>query len=198
MRWLAVVLVVGTMYVQPAPVFAADGFDAQFEGESAFLTLRPGSTGSFTVFFRNTGTSTWVRGSATQVDLAACLEDKVTCDRISPRVSGWNAGWLTATRYATHAQTSVEPGAIATFTYQVVVPTTAPPGLYRFNGDLVLSSAGRMIHPQGYYQDVTVLPTPSPTPTPRPTPVASPTPTPTPEPGSGPTPAPASTPAYGY
>jgi len=32
----------------------------------------------------------------------------------------------------------------------------APPGTYRFNGDLVLSTTGEKIHPDGYYQDATI------------------------------------------
>src|SRR5687768_7126325 len=134
------------------------GYDSAYAGESAFLNLTPGATGTFTVFFQNTGSTTWVRGTATQVDLFACLNDKVTCD-VVPEEAAFNPGtWLSATRYATHTQTSVAPNAIATFTYAVRVPTNVTAGTYRFNGDLGVSSmtgSAARIHPEGYYQDVT-------------------------------------------
>lgn len=142
------------------------GYDSAYAGESAFLTMTPGATGTFTVFFQNRGSTTWVRGSSTQVDLFACLDDKVTCD-VVPEEAAFNPGtWLSATRYATHTQASVAPGAIATFTYTVRVPATVALGTYRFNGDLGVSSmsgGAARIHPEGYYQDLTTTGTPPPT-----------------------------------
>ncbi|MGH2796425.1 MAG: IPT/TIG domain-containing protein [Thermoleophilaceae bacterium] len=96
-------------------------------------------------------------GTATQVDLAACLEDKTTCNAQDASEAPWNPGtWLSAVRYATHAQTSVAPGQIGTFRYTVTAPANAAAGTYRFNGDLVLSITGERIHPQGYFQDATI------------------------------------------
>src|SRR5687767_12882253 len=70
------------------------GYDSAYAGESAFLNMTPGATGTFTVFFQNTGSTTWVRGTATQVDLFACLNDKVTCD-VVPEEAAFNPGtWL--------------------------------------------------------------------------------------------------------
>ena len=48
---------------------AVAGYDSAYAGESAFLTLNPGQSGTFTVFFANTGSTSWVRGSASQVDV---------------------------------------------------------------------------------------------------------------------------------
>ncbi len=137
---------------------AVPGYDSAYAGESAFLTLAPGETGMFTVFFANTGTVTWVKGSATQVDLAACLEDKVTCNAQDTTEAPFNSSWLSATRYTTQTQTTIAPGQIGTFTYSVRVPTAAAVGTYRFNGALVLSATGADIHNEGYYQDVRVTP----------------------------------------
>jgi len=140
-----------------APANAAvPGYDSAYAGESAFLTLAPGQSGTFTVFFANTGTTSWVRGTASQVDLAACLENKTTCNAQDASEAPFNSGWLSATRYATHTQTTVAPGQIGTFTYNVTVPATAAAGTYRFNGALVLASTGADIHNEGYYQDVTI------------------------------------------
>jgi hypothetical protein len=136
------------------------GYDSAYAGESAFLALQQGQTGSFSVFFQNTGLTTWTRGSSTQVDLFACRDNKVTCD-VTPEEIAFNPGsWFSGTRYSTQVQTTVAPGSIATFAYTVRVPTNAAPGTYRFNGDLGVSAiggSGGRIHPEGYFQDVTVV-----------------------------------------
>jgi len=135
---------------------AVAGYDSAYAGESAFLNLNPGQTGTFTVFFANTGSTSWVRGTTTQVDLATCLEDKVTCNVQDASEAPFNSGWLSTSRYTTHTQTTVAPGQIGTFTYNVMVPAATAAGTYRFNGALVLASTGADIHNEGYYQDVTV------------------------------------------
>src|SRR5439155_13241862 len=102
------------------------------------------------------GTTTWSRGTGTQVDLAACLEDKTTCNAQDATEASWNSSWLSATRYATTTQTTTAPGSLGTFSYNVAAPPAATAGTYRFNGDLVLSTTGEKIHPDGYYQDATI------------------------------------------
>lgn len=145
-----------SMVAQAIPAYAqVTGYDSSFRGESAFLFLDPGDTGTFFVFFANTGTTAWTRDTTTQVNLVACLEDKVTCNAQDADEATFNNGqWLSTTAYATHSQTSVAPGQLATFTYNVTAPSNAAAGVYRFNGDL--ANAGVRIHPEGYYQDVEV------------------------------------------
>jgi len=146
-----------SLVAQATPAAAAvAGYDSAYAGESAFLTLNRGETGTFTVFFANTGTTTWLRGGTTQVDLAACLENKTTCNQQDASEAPFNSGWTSATRYATSTQTSVAPGSIGTFTYNVKVPAAAAAGTYRFNGALVHAATGADIHNEGYYQDVSV------------------------------------------
>jgi hypothetical protein len=141
------------------PVAHADAaaYDSLYQFESAFLgNLKPGDTGTFSVFFANTGTTVWAAGAPTQVNLAVCAADKVTCNVPSPYAS-WNPGtWISATAYATHAKPAVAPGDFSAFTYNVMVPASATAGVYRFNGDLVVASTGTRIHPEGYYQEATV------------------------------------------
>lgn len=152
----AVVLSVALTLPVASPASAA-AFDSAFAGESAFLTLGPGQSGTFTVFFQNTGTMAWVRGTDAQVDLAACRDDQVTCDAQDPVEAAFNPGtWKSASRYATHTQSTVAAGGIATFTYDVRVPLTAAAGVRRFNGDLVLAVTGRPIRQEGYYHDLRV------------------------------------------
>lgn len=193
MRYVRILALVALcLAYAPTPALAVTGYDSAYSGESAFVNISPGETAAFQVFFSNTGTLTWTKGGDTQVDLAACLADKVTCPAQDPTDSTWNSGWLSATRYATTTQAAVAPGTLATFAYNIKSPSDSTAGTHRFNGDLVVSSSGARIHPQGYYQDATVLaignvpvPTPAPTPgsTPFPSaPPAPPAPTPNPNP----------------
>jgi len=146
-----------SMLALAVPAGAVSGYDSAYASESAFLNFTPGQTQSFQVIFVNTGTTTWTRGTASQVDLAACLDDKTTCNSQDSAEAAWNnSQWISAVRYATTTQTSVAPGSFATFSYNVTAPTTAAAGTYRFNGDLVLSTTGEKIHPEGYYQDATI------------------------------------------
>jgi hypothetical protein len=145
-----------SMLAQGAPALAVSGYDSSYAGESAFVSLAPGQSNEFQVFFANTGSTTWTVGTGTEVDLAACTSDKVTCNAQDASDAAWNAGWKSATRYATSTQTSVAPGAVATFKYTVTAPAGAAAGEYDFNGDLVLASTGEKIHPEGYFQAATV------------------------------------------
>jgi hypothetical protein len=72
---------------------AVSGYDSAYFGESAFLTLGPGQSGQFAVGFNNTGSTGWLTGSTSQVDLAICLPDKVTCNTISPNAA-FASNWL--------------------------------------------------------------------------------------------------------
>src|SRR5437868_980393 len=146
-----------SMLAMAVPAAAVASYDSAYASESAFVNIAPGQTQSFQVIFVNTGTTTWTRGTATQVDLAACLDDKTTCNSQDAAEATWNnSQWMSAVRYATTTQTSVAPGSFATFSYNVTAPSNVAAGTYRFNGDLVLSTSGEKIHPEGYYQDATV------------------------------------------
>jgi hypothetical protein len=191
MRYLRILALVALcLAYTPSPAIAVTGYDSAYSGESAFVTIAPGETKAFQVFFSNTGTLTWAKATDTQVDLAACLADKVTCNAQDPADSTWNSGWLSSVRYATTTQATIAPGALATFAYNIKAPSDATASTHRFNGDLVVASSGERIHPQGYYQDATIeaigsVPAPTPAPTPGSTPFpssppAQPRPTPAP------------------
>jgi hypothetical protein len=153
---LTVAALASTLIVAPASASAlVSGYDSSYTGESAFLTVGPGRTDMFTVFFVNTGTVPWRKGTATQVNLAICLADKVTCNVPSPNAA-WNHGnWYSDRAYATHTQPEVLPGQIGTFEYKIVPPLDVVSGTYRFNGDLVVAASSQPIHPEGYFQDAT-------------------------------------------
>jgi hypothetical protein len=144
-----------TLGLTGQPAQAAVGFDSSYQFESAFLVLKPGENGTFAVFFANTGSTAWVVGTPTQVNLAICAADKVTCNVSSPNAA-FGVGWLSTTAYATHTKSAVAPGDFSPFSYNIKVPSLQPLGVYRFNGDLVLGSTGERIHPEGYFQDANV------------------------------------------
>jgi hypothetical protein len=140
--------------VPASPVDAAAAFDSEYAGESAFLPVQAGQGGSFTVFFSNTGTETWVKGTSSQVVLAVCLQDKLTCNVESP-LKAWNDGWASNRVYALQAQAELRPRQVATFSYRFKAPLDILDQTYEFHGDLMLSATGRMIHQEGYYQAAT-------------------------------------------
>src|SRR2546428_13683818 len=144
-----------TLSVNQGTALAVAGYDSAYQFETASLTLKPGDAGTCSVFIANTGTTAWTAGSGTQVNLAVCAADKVTCNLTSAN-STWASGWLSSTAYATHTKSVVTPGDFSAFTYNVKVPSGTTGGTYRFNGDLVVASTGDRIHPEGYYQDATV------------------------------------------
>ena len=154
-RCLALLTLIGLVLLA-APVRAAvPGFDSAYAGESAFLTIGPGTSGQFQVFFTNTGSTTWRKATTSQVNLTVCLDDKTTCNVDSPLAS-WNDGsWASNRVYSTHIQAEIAPGQLATFVYSFKVPLTVTSGIYRFHGDLAQATTGVQIHPEGYYQEAT-------------------------------------------
>ena len=146
---------------------AAAAFDSAYQFESAFLTLNSGDTGTFSVFFANTGGTAWVVNTPTQVNLAVCAADKLTCNVASAQAT-WASGWLSPSAYATAAKSAVAPGDFSAFTYTVKVPAGTALGTYRFNGDLVVAAQAvpgeactggpgcSKLHAEGYYQDASI------------------------------------------
>src|SRR5438309_6818810 len=106
------------------PALAAPGFHAAWVDQSPWPTVRAGSTVSYTIHFRNTGDTTWNRGSPLrQVNLPVGGAPTALAD------AGMAVGWLSANRVATTSEISVAPNAIATFTFTLRAPST--PGTYR-------------------------------------------------------------------
>lgn len=140
------------------PARAAADFDSAYQFESAYLSgLAPGDTGTFAVFFNNTGNLAWTIGTATQINLVACRSDKITCNVDSERAL-WNDGtWPSSMAYAPQTKVTVPPGDFTSFFYGIKVPVNTSPGTYRFNGDLAVAATGVLVHPEGYYQDVSVI-----------------------------------------
>ena len=151
-----IIALVLTLGLSSGQASAAEGYDSDYAGESAFLNIGPGPSQPFQVFFKNMGTTAWQKNTTSQVNLAICRADKTSCSVLSPNAD-WNDGtWLSSIAYATTTQDVVMPGELGTFAFHVKVPLTAQSGTYRFNGDLALARTLQAIHPQGYYQEATV------------------------------------------
>src|SRR6266508_3073604 len=144
-----------TLGLNAGTAVAAVGYDSAYQFESAFLSLAPGDSGTFAVFFANTGSTAWVKGSGSQVNLAICDSSKVFCN-IGSTNAAFAVSWLSSIAYATHTKDIVAPGDFSPFSYNIKVPAGQASGTYRFNGDLVVGTTGEKVHPEGYYQDATV------------------------------------------
>ena len=59
-----------SMLAAAFPAAAVTGYDSAYAGESAFVTLAAGQSNEFQVFFANTGTTTWTRGTG-----VSCRQD---------------------------------------------------------------------------------------------------------------------------
>jgi len=150
----AIVLSVsGLVVAAPSSADAAvPEYDSAYAGESAFVSTGPGQSREFQVFFMNTGSATWRKGTASQVNLVVCLANKTTCN-VESINAAWNDGWLSDRAYAAQTQAEIPTNGIANFTYNIKAPLTISFGIWRFNGDLALAATGQMIHQEGYYQE---------------------------------------------
>jgi len=99
-------------------------FHSAWVDQSAYPALAQGATRKVTVRFRNTGTATWQRGVfGKQVTLG------INGDLGTFAALGMNVDWPTADRVAVQSESTVVPGATATFAFTVRAP--AQPGVYR-------------------------------------------------------------------
>jgi hypothetical protein len=110
----------------PAPVPApalpdASGFRSRFIAESPWPTIAVGETTTLTLLFRNSGTATWRRGTATEARLGVNGDDRTFSSL------GMATGWPIADRPAAQDVDYVAPGGSATFTFRV---TGTTPGTY--------------------------------------------------------------------
>jgi glucose/arabinose dehydrogenase len=114
---LGALVIVAATLAGAAPAAATDntGFHSAWVGQDSWPTLAPGMTVSYSIRFRNTGTTTWQRGVAgRQVNLGV-VDDSLAFTEMA-------VGWLNANRTATTVEAAVAPGAIGTFTFTIRAP----------------------------------------------------------------------------
>lgn len=107
--------------------------------QTGAISVRAGVSGQLTVGVLNVGTTTWVKGTSTQIALATCcpLGARTT-------LASWTVG-ATATRYAAQTTASVPPGSIAFVLFSFTVPAGTAPGDYRSDARVVLDATGAQI-----------------------------------------------------
>src|SRR2546428_700963 len=129
----------------PAAAVDNTGFHSAWVGQDSWPTLAPGLTVSYSLRFRNTGTTTWQRGVAgKQVNLGV-VDDSVAFSEMA-------VGWMSGNRTATTVEASVAPGAIGTFTFTIKSPARL--GVYRLPLRPVADGVTWLEH-QGVYVLVT-------------------------------------------
>src|SRR5262245_3622994 len=118
-RVLATVALIVALIGVPQPAAAATGFHAAWVSQDPWPTLVPGTTTTYTIRFRNTGTERWDRGVVgRQVDLGITGDDRTFASL------GMAVAWLAADRPATTTEATVGPNEIGTFTFTVRAPST--------------------------------------------------------------------------
>lgn len=141
----------GTTWMEDQGVFllvtSDSGYHSHWAAQSAYPTLAPGATSAtLSVQFTNTGTRSWVKGSAGQQANLGVVGDVTTW-------SSLGVNWLSPNRVAAQTEASVAPGAVGTFSFQVIAPAT--PGVYRIAVRPVIDGVTWM-EDDGVYLVVTV------------------------------------------
>ena len=114
--------------------------------ESAWPTIAIGQSTTLSITFKNTGTTPWVKGSATQANLGVNGDDR-TIYRL-----GMADGWPVPDRPAMQDSAVVPPGATSSFTFRIA-GTTA--GTYAIHLRPVIDGITWM-EDEGVYMVVTV------------------------------------------
>ena len=141
----------GVQHLEDEGVFVVvvsdPGFHSAWVSQSPYPTLQAGQvSASLTVVFRNTGTQTWTKGALGQ-------EARLGINQDDAQWAPLSVNWLSANRVAAQTETSVPPGANATFSFQVRAPQTA--GTYSLHVRPVIDGTTWM-EDQGVFLTITV------------------------------------------
>jgi len=123
------------------------GYHSAWVSQSPYPTLQPGQVSTpLTIVFRNAGTQIWTKGVLGQ-------EARLGINQDDAQWAALGVNWLSANRVAVQSETSVAPGANATFTFQVRAPQTA--GMYSLHLRPVIDGTAWM-EDQGVFLTITV------------------------------------------
>ena len=100
-----------------AAVTQLQGFHSAWAGQDPWPVLSQGTTATYSVRFKNTGSETWQRGVAGRQVTLGIVNDSMA-------FTGFADGWLGPNRIATTVEPVVPPGAFGTFTFSVRAPMT--------------------------------------------------------------------------
>lgn len=131
------------------PVVTIVDYHSRWVTQSAYPTLRAGQVSDLlSISFLNAGGQTWTKGLLGQ-------EARLGVNRDNETWAGLGVGWPSANRVAFQSESSVPPGAVGTFVFQVRAPMT--PGTYAINLRPVIDGVTWM-EDQGVFLYVTVVP----------------------------------------
>lgn len=164
---LSLSAVLGSLLSGGASALAATpGWQAAWQAQSDYPTMRPGEVRAFWILFKNTGTETWVRGQwGQQVNLALNGDNK------EPFRLGMAHRWLWDDRIATTIEQRVAPGEVGEFRFTIRAPVT--PGAYSLNLRPVVDGL-QWFKDEGVFWTIVVTADPAPRETPAVTWVVSP------------------------
>ena len=104
----------------PTSTLSDSGLHSAWMSQTQVPAMQPATMSQATLLFRNTGTKTWTKGvTGSQVALG------VNGDSASFSTLGMNVGWPSANRVAIQNESSVGPGAVASFTFSLKAPFSA-------------------------------------------------------------------------
>ncbi|HEY3217760.1 MAG TPA: CAP domain-containing protein [Candidatus Limnocylindria bacterium] len=130
-------------------VTTVNGYHSRWSSQSPYPVLQPGAvSGPLTIAFQNTGSLPWVRGTLG-------TEARLGINGDNTMWAALSVNWPYTTRPAVQVESSVAPGGIGTFTFQVRAPTTA--GVYYINVRPVIDGVTWM-EDNGVFLVVTVAP----------------------------------------
>jgi len=130
-------------------VVSDGGVHSAWVSQSPYPTLQSGQVSTpLTIVFRNTGTQSWTKGVLGQ-------EARLGINQDDAQWAPLGVNWLSANRVAAQTETSVPPGANATFTFQVRAPQIA--GTYSLHLRPVIDGTAWM-EDQGVFLNITVPP----------------------------------------
>ena len=129
--------------------FASSPYSAAFVSQSSYPTIGDGQTTTMTITYRNTGATTWQRGT---VNLG-------TVDtNYQYRLAGYELAhnWVSGNRPAYLNEASVAPGEVGSFTFQLQNPGGLGEGNYRLDVGLVADGITWFNRGTHAYWDVSV------------------------------------------
>jgi hypothetical protein len=129
------------------PVTTVVDYHSRWASQSAYPTLRAGQISApLSISFTNVGSMSWTRGILGQ-------EARLAVNQDNAQWAALGVNWLSANRVAAQTEATVNPGGVATFTFQVRAPST--PGLYAIHLRPVVDAVTWM-EDQGVFLHITV------------------------------------------
>ena len=131
------------------PITTVVDYHSRWVSQSSYPTLRMGEVSTpLTISFLNAGSQTWVKGTLGQEARLGVNLDDATWAALA-------VNWPYTTRPAVQTETTVAPGTLASFTFQIRGPSQ--PGTYAIHLRPVIDGV-TWLEDEGVFLYVTVIP----------------------------------------